>query len=68
MNVRELLMVGLLGWTALGAFGMSVSLMRGDRAKAVKGLTWVAVVWVARRVDGCSGRSLRASARDPPRD
>ncbi len=46
MDVRELLMEGLLGWTVVGTFGMGVSLVRGDRAKAVKGLTWVAAVWV----------------------
>ena len=46
MNVRELLMVGLLGWTVLGGIGMVISLLRGERAKALRGLKWVAVVWV----------------------
>ena len=46
MNVRELLMVGLLCWTGLGAIGMGISLLRGERAKALRGLRWIVVVWV----------------------
>jgi hypothetical protein len=46
MNVRELLMVVLLGWTVLGGIGLGISLLRGERTKAFKGLRWVAVVWV----------------------
>jgi hypothetical protein len=47
MNLRELLLLGMVGWTAIGAIGINVSLMRGERRKASHGVAWVAGVWAA---------------------
>lgn len=47
MNLRELLLLGLVGWTAIGAVGTVISLVRRERAKAVQGLAWIAIVWLA---------------------
>jgi hypothetical protein len=38
MNLRELLLWGVAGWTGLGALGVSVSLMRREREKALRGM------------------------------
>jgi hypothetical protein len=46
MNLRELLLLGVVGWTAIGALGVSVSLARREREKAVRGVAWIAGVWV----------------------
>jgi hypothetical protein len=46
MNLREFLLVGMVGWTALGALGVSVSLARREREKALRGVKWIAGVWV----------------------
>jgi hypothetical protein len=46
MNVRELLMLGLVGWTLLGLLGTLISLVRQERAKAIRGVRWMLVVWV----------------------
>jgi len=46
MNLRELLLLGVAGWTAIGSLGVSVSLARGEREKAVRGVAWIAGVWV----------------------
>jgi hypothetical protein len=46
MNLRELLLWGVAGWTGLGALGVSVSLMRREREKALRGMAWIAGVWV----------------------
>jgi hypothetical protein len=46
MNLRELLLVGLVLWTVIGIVGSTVSLLRGERAKAVRGAVWIPVVWV----------------------
>jgi hypothetical protein len=45
MNLREFLLVGVVGWTALGTLGVSVSLARREREKALRGVTWIAGVW-----------------------
>ncbi len=53
MNLRELLMLALVGWTALGIIGISISWIRGRRgvageqAKVVRGIGWLVGVWVA---------------------
>jgi len=47
MNLRELLLIGLVGWTAIGIVGTLISLARRERAKAVQGLAWIAIVWLA---------------------
>ncbi len=46
MYPLKLLMWAVLGWSALGVMGVSVSLARGERRKAVHGLAWLAGVWV----------------------
>jgi hypothetical protein len=46
MNLRELLLWGVAGWTAVGALGVSVSLVRREREKALRGVVWIAGVWV----------------------
>lgn len=46
MNLRELLLLGLAGWTAIGMAGTIVSLARRERRKALYGLAWIAGVWV----------------------
>ena len=45
MNLRELLLIALAGWTAIGAIGLAISLVRGERAKARRHLGWIAAVW-----------------------
>jgi hypothetical protein len=46
MNLRELLLWGVVGWTALGALGVSVSLVRREREKALRGVAWIFGIWV----------------------
>jgi hypothetical protein len=46
MNVRELLLMGLVGWTGLGIVGVLISLARRERAKVRKGWMWLVGVWV----------------------
>jgi hypothetical protein len=46
MNLPELLLLGVVGWTAIGALGVSVSLARREQEKAVRGAAWIAGVWV----------------------
>jgi hypothetical protein len=46
MNLWELLLWGVAGWTAIGALGVSVSLVRRERDKALHGVAWIVGVWV----------------------
>ena len=46
MNLRELLLLVLVGWTAVGAAGIMISLMRHERPKAVRHSIWILSVWV----------------------
>ena len=46
MSFRELLLLALVGWTAVGAVGVTVSLVRGERAKGLRNLGWIVGVWV----------------------
>ena len=46
MNLRELLLVGLALWTVVGVIGTTVLLLRGEKAKAVRGAAWIVGVWV----------------------
>ena len=52
MNLWELLLVGVAGWTALGLVGLAISWVRHqrgaseERTKLVKGLKWLVAVWV----------------------
>ena len=42
MNLRELLLGGVAAWSALGLLGVTASLLRRERAKALRGLAWIA--------------------------
>ena len=44
--VRELLLLVLVGWTAIGVVGVAISLIRRDRGRVLRGLRWIAGVWV----------------------
>jgi hypothetical protein len=46
MNLRELLLLSVVGWTAIGVLGVTVSLGRREREKAVRGVAWIAGVWL----------------------
>jgi hypothetical protein len=46
VTFRELLLLVVVGWTAIGLLGSFVSLKRGERAKAVHGARWIGGVWV----------------------
>ena len=46
MNFRELLLLGLVGWTAIGVVGTAVSLARAGAAKALRGVAWIVGMWV----------------------
>lgn len=46
MNLRELLLLGMVGWTAIGIVGTTASLYKRERRKAVSGLAWIVGVWV----------------------
>jgi hypothetical protein len=46
MNVRELLLGGLAGWTGIGLAGVVISLARQERERVRKGLVWLVAVWV----------------------
>ncbi|MEO6912174.1 MAG: hypothetical protein ABI158_14760, partial [Edaphobacter sp.] len=45
MNFRELLIFVLAGWTVVGAAGITISLVKRERAKALRNSVWVVVVW-----------------------
>ena len=45
MNLWELLLLLMVGWTALGALGLAISLVRGEREHMGRGLRWLAGVW-----------------------
>jgi|SRR6185437_11603259 len=46
MNFRQFLLLVLAGWTAVGAIGVTVSLVKQERAKAARNLMWIMAVWV----------------------
>jgi Domain of unknown function (DUF4352) len=52
MDLPKLLLLGVAGWTALGAIGITISLVRGrhgvpgERERLRRGLWWIAGVWV----------------------
>jgi hypothetical protein len=46
MRATELLMFGLVGWTAIGVIGVGVSLARGERERVRRGVGWLVGVWV----------------------
>ena len=46
MKATELLLLGLVGWTAIGVIGVGVSLWRGERQRVRRGVAWLVGVWV----------------------
>src|SRR5712672_410376 len=46
MKATEILLLGLVGWTAIGVVGVGVSQWRGDRQKVRQGAGWLVGVWV----------------------
>jgi len=46
MNYRELLLLVLVGWTAVGAAGITISLVRREHRKAMRHSLWIVAVWV----------------------
>jgi hypothetical protein len=47
MKATELLLLGLVGWTAIGVVGVGVSLGRGEQQRVRRGVAWIVVVWIA---------------------
>ncbi len=47
MTVRELLLIALVGWTAIGIVGVVVASVRREWVRVRKGLIWLVGVWVA---------------------
>jgi hypothetical protein len=45
MNLRELLLLLLVGWTAVGIAGVTLSLARKERATAVRHSLWIVAIW-----------------------
>ena len=46
MNFREFLLLVLAGWTVVGFVGVAVSLVKQERAKALRNFMWIVAVWV----------------------
>jgi hypothetical protein len=46
MKTTEILLLGLVGWTAIGVIGVSVSFWRGERQRVRRGVGWLIGVWV----------------------
>jgi hypothetical protein len=46
MRATELLLLGLVGWTAIGVAGVAVSQWRRERQRVRRGVAWLAGVWV----------------------
>jgi hypothetical protein len=46
MSWGEALLLVLAGWTAIGALGIALSWLRGERGKAKRHLRWIAAVWL----------------------
>ena len=62
MNLRELLLMVVAGWTAIGVVGTTVSAMKGERKRAMRGVAWIAGVWAV-YVGVLVGVSLRQPQR-----
>ncbi|WP_263367568.1 hypothetical protein [Edaphobacter bradus] len=45
MTFRELLLLGLVGWTAVGHLGVALSFAMQQREKALRHLGWIGGVW-----------------------
>jgi hypothetical protein len=46
MKAAELFLLGLVGWTAIGVIGVGVSLWRGERQRARRGVAWLVGIWM----------------------
>src|ERR1700722_20403188 len=46
MSLQELLLIALVGWTAIGIVGVVIALARRERVRVRKGLIWLVGVWV----------------------
>lgn len=46
MTLMELLLLGILGWSALGVVGVAVSLRLGERGRAQRNGLWLVGAWV----------------------
>jgi hypothetical protein len=46
MKATEILLLGLVGWTAIGVIGVTVSLWRGERQRVRQGVGWLIGVWI----------------------
>jgi hypothetical protein len=46
MKATELLLLGLVGWTAIGVVGVGVSQWRGERQRVRRGVAWLVGVWL----------------------
>jgi hypothetical protein len=46
MKATELLLLGLVGWTAIGVVGVGVSRWRGEWQRVRQGVAWLLGVWV----------------------
>lgn len=42
----RLLLVLLVGWTAIGAVGVTISFRRGDRIRGRRNMAWIGVIWL----------------------
>jgi hypothetical protein len=45
MNWAEVLLLGIVGWTAIGVLGLTISFLREERAQAIRHLGWIVAVW-----------------------
>jgi hypothetical protein len=61
----RLLLFALLGWTALGAIGVTVSLRRGEQRQGRRNLAWIVGIWVI-YISVLLTVSLRAKAPSVP--
>lgn len=46
MKAAELLLMGVVGWSAIGLVGTIVSLRRGENKRVRRGVAWLVGVWV----------------------
>lgn len=46
MKATEILLLGLVGWTAIGVMGVGVSQWRGERQRVRRGVGWLIGMWV----------------------
>jgi hypothetical protein len=46
MNLRQFLLLLLVGWTAVGIVSVAVSAVKRERRKAARNFVWIVAVWV----------------------